>query len=202
MIYKVLIVLIVTFSESYALEIISDEELVNYSGQNGVYLSGELALNEFGGPLGRDDDQTVQTVWGSCAEKDAGEVSRCGARLSFKTNSTDGYFVLDDMRGKLSFEGLTLKARKLTMDDNRIFGGDVKEFLKGAEGAEDLEGKTVLEIGLPNRVKFESLNYTIATSSTARPTDAGFVQQDIFGVELNGTVKMHGNLLIFPSGVE
>ncbi len=197
MTYKILAVLTIMTSASQALEIISDEELVDFSGQNGVYLSGEMALNEFGGPLGQEDDSTVQTVWGSCIEKDAGDVSRCGARLSFKTNTTDGYFVFDDMRGKLSFEGLTIRARELkTGTDNAKFGNDVTEFLEGADG------RTVLEVGLPSRVKFEKLNYSIATSSTARPTDSGFVQQDIFGVQLNGTIKMHGNMLIFPSGNE
>jgi hypothetical protein len=197
MTYKTLLFLLALAPISHGLEMISDEELMNFSGQNGVYLSGEMALNEFGGPLGQEDDPTVQTVWGSCVEKDAGDVSRCGARLSFKTNSTDGYLVLDDMRGKLSFEGLTLRARELKAGtDNAKFGNDVTEFLEGEDG------RTVLEVGLPSRVKFENLNYSIATSSTARPTDSGFVQQDIFGVQLNGTIKMHGNMLIFPSGNE
>ena len=200
MIYKLVTIIAFLSFQSLALEQISDEELNDFTGQNGVYLSGDISLNEVGGPLASVDANNIDpvdgsTVWGTCAEKDLGNVSRCGARISVKTNETEGYFVLDEMRGKMSFEGLTLRARELTVaDDDANFGGDVAAFL-GGEG-----GKTVLEIGLPNEVRFESLSYTIANSSTARPTDTDFQQQNIFGVELNGSIQMQGNLLVFPVG--
>ena len=202
MTYKMPFLFIFLSVNALALEPISDDELNNYTGQNGVYLSGDISLNEVGGPLTSADTNNIDpdgagpmtAVWGTCAEKEAGTVSRCGARLSVNTNSTNGYFVLDEMRGKMSFEGLTLKARELTVSDDANFGGDVTDFLAGSDG------KTVLEIGLPNEVRFENLSLTIANSSTARPTDTGFVQQDIFGVELNGSIEMKGNLLVFPVG--
>jgi len=203
MIYKMSFLFLLLSVNVLALEPISDDELNTYTGQNGVYLSGDISLNEVGGPLAstdiyinKDPDGAgpMTAVWGTCAEKEAGTVSRCGARLSVNTNSTNGYFVLDEMRGKMSFEGLTLKARELTVADNDNFGGDVTGFLAGSDG------KTVLEIGLPNEVRFENLSFTIANSSTARPTDTGFQQQDIFGVELNGSIEMKGNLLVFPVG--
>ncbi len=199
MTYKMPILFLLLSVNALALEPISDDELNTYTGKNGVYLSGDISLNEVGGPLASGDSNNVDpndgsTVWGTCAEKEAGTVSRCGARLSVNTNSTNGYFVLDEMRGKMSFEGLTLKARELTVSDDANFGGDVTDFLAGSDG------KTVLEIGLPNEVRFENLSLTIANSSTARPTDTGFVQQDIFGVELNGSIEMKGNLLVFPVG--
>ncbi len=203
MTYKMPFLFLLLSVNCLALELISDDELNTFTGQNGVYLSGDISLNEVGGPLASTDTYTnkdpdgdgpMTAVWGTCAEKEAGTVSRCGARLSVNTNSTNGYFVLDEMRGKMSFEGLTLKARELTVADNDNFGGDVTGFLDGAAG------KTVLEIGLPNEVRFENLSLTIANSSTARPTDTGFVQQDIFGLELNGSIEMKGNLLVFPVG--
>ncbi len=199
MTYKLAVMLAALSFQAVALEQISDDELNAFTGQNGIYLSGDISLNEVGGPLASGDANNVDpndgsTVWGTCAEKEAGSASRCGARLSVNTNSTNGYFVLDEMRGKMSFEGLTLKAREITSADDDNFGGDVAEFL-GSES-----GKTVLEIGLPNEVRFENLSYTIANSSTARPTDAGFQQQNIFGVELNGSIEMQGNLLVFPVG--
>ena len=48
MTYKTLLFLLALAPISHGLEMISDEELMNFSGQNGVYLSGEMALNEFG----------------------------------------------------------------------------------------------------------------------------------------------------------
>ena len=203
MIYKMPFLFLLLSVNALALEPISDDELNTYTGQNGVYLSGDISLNEVGGPLASTDTYTnkdpdgagpMTAVWGTCAEKEAGTVSRCGARLSVNTNSTNGYFVLDEMRGKMSFEGLTLKARELTVADDANFGGDVTDFLAGSDG------KTVLEIGLPNEVRFENLSLIIANSSTARPSDTGFQQQDIFGLELNGSIEMQGNLLVFPVG--
>jgi len=199
MIYKMSFLFLLLSVNALALEPISDDELNTYTGQNGVYLSGDISLNEVGGPLTSADSNNIDpndgsTVWGTCEEKGLGTVSRCGARLSVNTNSTNGYFVLDEMRGKMSFEGLTLKARELTVADDANFGGDVTDFLAGSDG------KTVLEIGLPNEVRFENLSLIIANSSTARPTDTGFQQQDIFGLELNGSIEMQGNLLVFPVG--
>jgi len=199
MTYKMPFLFLLLSVNALALEPISDDELNTYTGQNGVYLSGDISLNEVGGPLTSADGNNIDpndgsTVWGTCEEKGLGTVSRCGARLSVNTNSTNGYFVLDEMRGKMSFEGLTLKARELTVADDANFGGDVTDFLAGSDG------KTVLEIGLPNEVRFENLSLIIANSSTARPTDTGFQQQDIFGLELNGSIEMQGNLLVFPVG--
>ncbi len=186
------LLLSIVSTQIFALEPLSETELSDFSGQGGVYLSGDIALNDIGGPLALGDAGNESGVWGTCLEKDGGIVDRCGARISFKTNTTDAYVVLDELRGKMSFEGLTLKARELTLADNAQFGGDVTDFLDGSDG------KTVLEVGLPNEVRFENLGFTVATSNTARPTDQGFNQKTVFSVDLNGSIKMHGNLLIFP----
>ena len=180
----------------WSLEPLQDEELSEFTGQNGVYLSGDIAINELGGPLSSGDPLNVDpndgsVVWGTCEEVSLGNAQRCGGRIAVRTNDTEGYFVLDEMHGKMSFEGLTLKAREITA------AGDAENF-NGDEVA--LDGKTVLEIGLPNEVRFENFEFTIANSSTERPTDAGYTQQNIFGVELNGAIEMQGNLLVFPSG--
>jgi hypothetical protein len=145
----------------------------NVSGQGGVYLSGEIAINENGGPI-------QNAYWGDCSDQ-----KKCGARLAFQTRDSGGWFVLDDIRGTFSFQGLTLKVR--TIDSG--FGGD---------GA--LFNRDVLEIGLPDIVRFDDVRFTYATSSTARPTDAGFQQTDIYSVEMNGDVVMQGNVLVFPTG--
>jgi hypothetical protein len=175
---------------SFAMEEISDESLASVSGQNGVSLSGELILNENGGPL-TSADSSNSGIWGTCVEKQANSVERCGARIAVQPNENGGWIALDEMKGKLSFDGLTLRSRTIdsATDD---FGGDESEV--------GIDGMTVLEIGLPDKVKFEDFQYSVVTSSQARPTDVGYQQQVRHGVNFNGTVNMQGNLLVFPTG--
>ncbi len=191
--YWLLISMLSFVTQLQALELMNDKGLENVTGQNGVSLSGELSFNEDGGPLSDtidpDDTGAMTSTWGTCSDAQA---SRCGVRLSVKLNKdtgSQGWYVLDEMKGKISFEGLTIKSREITATDT--FGGDENDI-----GA----GMTVLEIGLPNEIKYENFSYNVATSSTARPTDIGFTQQVRYGVDFNGSVNMQGNMLIFPTG--
>ncbi len=192
--YPLFVLALSIVSQVHALEQINDDELAAVTGQNGVSLSGELSLNEDGGPLtGSFDPGTgaTTTTWVSCADKTDGTAQRCGTRLAVKLNKdvgSSGWLALDEMKGKVSFEGLTIRSREISVSDS--FGGDETAF----------GGQTVLEIGLPNKVKFENYSYSVVTSSTARPTDTGFTQQTRYGVDFNGTVNMQGNLLVFPTG--
>jgi hypothetical protein len=191
MTFKYLVLSLVVFSTSvHSLEEISDEGLASVSGQDGVNLSGELILNENGGPL-TSSDTGNSGIWGTCTEKQASAVERCGARIAVQPNENGGWIALDEMKGKLSFNGLTLRSRAIdSATDN--FGGD--------EGGVGIDGMTVLEIGLPDQMKFENFEYSVVTSSQARPTDAGYNQQVRHGVNFNGSVNMQGNLLVFPTG--
>jgi hypothetical protein len=180
---------------THSLEAISEEALDSVSGQNGVSLSGELSFNEDGGPLtssdvGNIDPNDASIVWGTCTERNALTADRCGARLAVKPNDTDGWLALDELKGSVSFEGLTLRSRDIEVTDS--FGGD--------EDEAGITGKTVLEIGLPNEVKFDNFSYSYVTSSQGRPTDAGYQQQVRHGIDFNGSVQMQGNLLVFPVG--
>ncbi len=163
---------------SAELSSINDEDLSIISGQAGVYLSGDITINENGGPI-------QNAYFGDCTDD-----KRCGARLAFQTKKDGGWFVLDDFKGSFSFEGLTLQVR--TIDSG--FGGDGAKF-----------GRDVLEIGLPDQITVDKLQYTYATSSTARPTDdtvnnIPFQQTDLYTVEIDGNVTLQGNLLVFPTG--
>lgn len=173
-----------------SLELISEDDLADVAGQDGVSLSGELSFNEDGGPLTSTDEGNEDNVWGTCTEKEALTVERCGARLAIKPNSTDGWIALDELKGSVSFEGLTLRSREIESSDN--FGGDEDEV--------GVNGKTVLEIGLPSEVKFKDFSYSHVTSSQARPTDTGYQQQTRHGIDFNGSVQVQGNLLVFPVG--
>ncbi len=117
------------------------------------------------------------------------ELSRLGDQalsdFAYRLKENGGWMVLDDIRGNFAFEGLTLRVR--TVDSG--FGGDGEQF-----------NRDVLELGLPNTVRFNDVQFKISASSTARPTDPGFQQTDIFSVDMRGEVVMEGNLLVFPAG--
>lgn len=152
---------------------IDDTELAEVTGQSGVYLTGEVSFNEEGGPL-------EDSYFGLCS--DANKV--CGARLAFQTEQNGGWFVIDDIRGSVSFEGLTLQLK--TISDG--FGGD---------GA--LFNKDVIEIGLPESIRMNDFQYTLATGNLDRPSESGYKQVDFMTVEMSGEMTLQGNLLVFPT---
>lgn len=155
------------------LKSIEDDALSEVTGQSGVYLAGDISINEAGGTIS-------DSYFGLCSE--AGKV--CGARIALQTEQNGGWFVIDNLRGSIAFEGLTMKIREIDAG----FGGD---------GA--LFNRDVLEIGMPETLRFDEFQFTLAGSSTERPTDGGFEQLDILGVEMSGEATVKGNLLVFPT---
>lgn len=153
---------------------LGDDDLASVSGQGGIYLSGDISINEMGGPIEND-------YFGACDDA----TKKCGARLAWRLKENGGWVVLDDIRGNFSFEGLTLRTRYIDSG----FGGD------GALFSGD-----VLELGLPNTVRFNDVRFKMGFSNLPTPTDPGFQQTDIFTVDMRGQVIMEGNLLVFPSG--
>lgn len=152
---------------------IDDEALSSVTGQSGVYLTGEVAINQSGGTLDN-------SYFGACS--DSSKV--CGARMSFQTQQDGGWFVLDNVKGTIAFEGLTLQVRNISSG----FGGD---------GA--LFNQDVIELGMPESLRMNDFEYTLATSNSSRPTDAGFEQVNLMTVEMSGDVTLEGNLLVFPT---
>ena len=67
----------------------------------------------------------------------------------------------------------------------------------GGDGA--LFNREVLEIGLPGTIRFDDFQFTLAGSATERPSDPGFQQLDLYGVEMSGEATLKGNLLVFPT---
>jgi len=154
--------------------LINDDALSAVSGQGGIYLSGDVSINELGGPINN-------SYFGSCS--DAGK--KCGARLAFRLKETGGWMVFDDIKGSFAFEGLTLGMRTIDSGfagDGALFNGDV------------------VELGLPNTVRYNDVRFKLSASNMARPTDPGFQQTDMFAIEMQGGVIMEGNLLVFPTG--
>ncbi|MDI9246617.1 hypothetical protein [Marinobacter sp. CHS3-4] len=159
---------------SAELDRLSDEDLSDVSGQGGIYLSGDISINEEGGPIDN-------SYFGRC---DDGS-KKCGARFANQLKEGGGWMVLDEIRGNFAFEGLTLRVRSVDSG----FGGDGEEF-----------NGDVLEVGLPNVVRYNDVRFKIAASNQARPTAPGFQQTDIFSVQMQGDVIMEGNMLVFPTG--
>lgn len=195
--FKAYLLLLVCFAPlSLALEEMSDAGLADVTGQNGVYLSGEIIFNENGGPLTSADAGNINpndagVVWGTCDEVSSANADRCGARMGVQPSESGGWYAMDDIKGGISFEGLTIKSRVIdsATDD---FGGD--------EADAGVDGMTVLEIGLPEKLTFDNFQYSTVTSSQGRPTDAGYQQQVRHGIDFNGSITMKGNLLVFPTG--
>jgi hypothetical protein len=156
------------------LDRLDDQDLAKVSGQGGIYLSGDISINEMGGPI-------ENSYFGRCDDPD----KKCGARLAYRLKADGGWMVLDEIRGNFAFEGLTLRVRSIDSG----FGGDGELF-----------NREVMEIGLPDIVRFNDVRFKIAGSNMPRPTDPGFQQTDIFAVEMQGDVIMEGNLLVFPTG--
>lgn len=178
--YFILLALVAPVA-GFALEPMSNDDLDTISGQGGVYLSGDLTINENGGPLNTDGPAAWQSTCTSASTD-----SKCGARIAVNTGaSSTGWFVLDNIRGRFSFEGLTLKTRTI----NSGFVGDGAQF-----------NSEVLEVGLPNTLDYENVSLTVANSNSPRPTDVGFQQTDIFTLNINGQANLQGNLLVYPTG--
>ena len=66
------------------LDRLNDEALSEVSGQGGIYLSGDISINEMGGPI-------ENGYFGRC--DDAGK--KCGARLAYRLKEDGGWMVLD-----------------------------------------------------------------------------------------------------------
>jgi hypothetical protein len=168
-----------------ALEPMEELDLSSITAQGGVYLSGDLTINAQGGPLNVSGPSAWLT---NCSTGNSSDANKsCGARIAISTEagSNSGFLVLDDIKGRFSFEGMTLKTRHIDSG----FGGDGASF-----------NNDVLEVGLPNEVRYENVSFTLAHSNTARPSDAVFQQSDIMNVRIDGDVSMRGNLLLFPTG--
>lgn len=187
------------------LQAIDDQELSNTVAQGGLYLSGEISLNEEGGPIS-------DSHYGQCDE--AGKT--CGARFAYKigSNPDNGWYVIDDWKGEISFEGLTIRSRKIDGNQRDITGqlvdsagNPVAEADAVALGGDDGFGgdgasfdKEVLEIGLPGTLKFNDYQYKVGYASHSSPVgQANYQQTDIYGVYIDGNVEMTGNVLIFPT---
>ena len=169
--YKAFLMLLLLSINCFAeMSSINDSDLSEVTGQSGVYLSGEVSINEFGGPISN-------SYFGDCA-------NNCGARLTFQTQQNGGWFVIENIKGSVAFEGLTFQMREITSG----FGGD---------GA--LFNKDVMEVGMPESIRMKDFEYTLASGSSGRPDLVDYKQVDLMTVEMSGELTLEGNLLVFPT---
>lgn len=182
------------FAELQALD---DAALSELNGQGGVYLSGEFSINKDGGVLWSKPASNTPSTWTasqrSCATAGSATPEHCGMRMAVRSEATGGWYVLDNMKGIFSFEGLTLRTRTI----NSGFNGDGATF-----------NQDVLEFGLPSQVKFKDGSFAFGVAnqggwrnnaiSLANGGDPSYQQTNIFSAKIDGTIRMQGNVLIFP----
>ncbi|MFI8384170.1 DUF6160 family protein [Pseudomonas sp. NPDC079086] len=182
------------FAELQALD---DDTLSSMNGQGGVYLSGEFSINKDGGVLWSKPASNNPSTWTasqrSCATAGASAPENCGMRVAIRSEADGGWYVLDNLKGVFSFEGLTLRTRTI----NSGFNGDGATF-----------NQDVLEFGLPNEVKFKDGSFAFGVAnqggwqnkslSVANGGNPSYQQTNIFSAKIDGTIRMQGNVLIFP----
>ncbi|MGP9827550.1 DUF6160 family protein [Ectopseudomonas khazarica] len=174
------------------MQALDDDTLSELSGQGGVYLSGEFSINKNGGVLWDTPASNNPAQWTanqrSCALAGASSPESCGMRVAVRSGANAGWYVLDNIKGIFSFEGLTLDTRTLTSA-----GGE----------------REVLALGLPNEVRFKDGNFAFAVASqggwknkalsTANGGDPSYQQTTIFSAKIDGSIRMQGSVLIFPT---
>ena len=182
------------YAEMLALD---DDTLSSMNGQGGVYLSGEFSINKDGGVLWSKPASNNPSTWTasqrSCATAGASTPENCGMRVAIRSEADGGWYVLDNLKGVFSFEGLTLRTRTI----NSGFNGDGATF-----------NQDVLEFGLPNEVKFKDGSFAFGVAnqggwqnkslSVANGGNPSYQQTNIFSAKIDGTIRMQGNVLIFP----
>ena len=182
------------FAELQALD---DDTLSSMNGQGGVYLSGEFSINKDGGVLWSKPASNNPSTWTasqrSCATAGASTPENCGMRVAIRSEADGGWYVLDNLKGVFSFEGLTLRTRTI----NSGFNGDGATF-----------NQDVLEFGRPNEVKFKDGSFAFGVAnqggwqnkslSVANGGNPSYQQTNIFSAKIDGTIRMQGNVLIFP----
>lgn len=189
------------------LQPLADASLSEVNGQGGVYLSGEFTINKTDGPLwstplspstGPINPGTWLAGERSCHTLGSTTTESCGMRLAIKAKegTTTGWVVLDNIKGVFSFEGLKLRTRLI----NSGFG------LGTDSDGEDFN-RDVLEFGLPSEVKFKGGSFAVAVANKgewrnnavgAAGRDSSYQQTNLFSAKIDGTIRMQGNVLVFP----
>ncbi len=179
------------------MQALDDDTLSSMNGQGGVYLSGEFSINKDGGVLWSKPASNNPSTWTasqrSCANAGVTTPENCGMRVAIRSEADGGWYVLDNFKGVFSFEGLTLRTRTI----NSGFNGDGAAF-----------NQDVLEFGLPNEVKFKDGSFAFGVAnqggwqnkslSVANGGNPSYQQTNIFSAKIDGTIRMQGNVLIFP----
>ncbi|AYC31709.1 hypothetical protein D3880_04590 [Pseudomonas cavernae] len=183
---------------SAELQPLEDTTLSQLSGQGGVYLSGEFSINKDGGALWGTPANNNPAQWTasqrSCASGGSGAAAEaCGMRLAIRSEANGGWYVLDNLKGIFSFEGLTLRTRTI----NSGFNGDGVGF-----------NQDVLEFGLPSELRYKQGSFAFGVanqggwrnnaSSAANGGDPSYQQTNIYSAKIDGSIRMQGNVLVFP----
>lgn len=107
----------------------------------------------------------------------------CGTRVAIQPANSSGFIVLDNLQGTFSFEGLSVDI--VTIDSG--YAGDGAAFNASA-----------MRLGLAN-ASFSNARVTLAGSNSATSGGVGFQQTDLLTYQINGDVRINGNLYLFAT---
>jgi CubicO group peptidase (beta-lactamase class C family) len=107
----------------------------------------------------------------------------CGTRVAIQPANSSGFIVLDNIQGTFGFEGLSFDI--VTIDSG--YDGDGAAFNASA-----------MRLGLTD-ASFNNARVTLAGSNSAASGGVGFQQTDLLTYQINGDVRINGNLYLFAA---
>jgi hypothetical protein len=142
---------------------LADAELGSVNGQDGISISASVKFNP--------NAHLTRCPGG------------CGARIAIKPGHSDGFILIDNLKGTFSFDGVTLDIVKIDSG----FNGEGAQF--------DAEA---LKLGL-REAHFADVQFTLAGANQASATQPGLQQTDLLTYRTNGAVNLQGDLYIFAA---
>jgi hypothetical protein len=141
-----------------------------------------LAEDELGAVSGQDGISLSASVTFNANPGLTRCAGGCGARIAINPGRSAGFIIIDNIKGTFSFDGVTLDIVKIDSGFN-------------GEGAQ-FNGEA-LRIGL-REARFTNAQYSLSGANQASQ-GAGLQQHDLFTYQVDGAVRLQGNLYVFPA---
>ena len=141
-----------------------------------------LAEDELGAVSGQDGISLSASVTFNANPGLTRCAGGCGARIAINPGRSVGFIIIDNIKGTFSFDGVTLDIVKIDSGFN-------------GEGAQ-FNGEA-LRIGL-REARFTNAQYSLSGANQASQ-GAGLQQHDLFTYQVDGAVRLQGNLYVFPA---
>lgn len=134
------------------------------------------------------DETALEEIQGAGAVRLSGDVqlnsaggpangSR-GARIAVQADSGGAWFVIDDLKGSFSFAGMEISTANVT---------------------EGIESRSVIKIGLPGQVGFDTVTASIGVNNNGGELTSAAANNSkiLFSTYMDGNFNINGDLLIW-----